>query len=66
MEWCIFQLKWLIPSQITKGMINLLHKRHEEKLLFNWHLIMLLNITYKIFAKSFETPLQVVLMQIIT
>jgi hypothetical protein len=66
MEWCISQFKMVDSFTNYQSMIILLHKRHEKKLLFSWHLVMLLNIKYKIFAKAFEIPLQFVLMQIIT
>jgi hypothetical protein len=47
-----FNTKWLLPPMTLKGH-DLLHKIGENKLLSNWCPIMLLNITYKIFAKVF-------------
>ncbi len=52
------------PPMSCKGHA-LLHKIGENKLLSNWCPIMLLDITYKIFAKALQLHFQLVLFEII-
>jgi hypothetical protein len=55
------------PSGVTSGMLALLHKGGERKLLLtNWKPITLLNLSYKIYAKALQLRLQPVLMEIIS
>ena len=48
------------------GLIILLHKGGNRSLLSNWRPIMLLNMTYKIFAKTLQMELHPILMEIIS
>ena len=55
-----------LPSCMTKGLITLLHKGGIQESLNNWHPITLLNVSYKIFAKTLQVRLQPVLMEVIS
>jgi hypothetical protein len=54
------------PPGVTRGMISLLHKNRERSKLTNWRSITLLNVAYKLFAKTLQLRLQPVLMDIIS
>jgi hypothetical protein len=58
--------KGYFPNGVMVGMIALLHKGNERKLLTNWRPITLLNLSYKIFAKALQLRLQPVLMDVIS
>jgi hypothetical protein len=61
-----FALGRLLPG-ITRGLLALLHKSGDRpKLITNWRLITLLNISYKLFAKVLQKRVQPVLMEIIS
>ena len=55
-----------LPTWMIAGVIILLHKGGNKSLLSNWRPIMLLNKTYKIFAKILQMELQPILMEIIS
>jgi hypothetical protein len=55
-----------LPVGVTKGLIALPHKEGGRNTLNNWHPIMLLNVSYKIFAKTLQMKLQPVLMELIS
>lgn len=54
------------PKGVTKGLITLLPKSGDLKLLNNWRPITLLNVSYKIFAKALQIRLQEPLNEIIS
>jgi hypothetical protein len=54
------------PPGVTKGAITLLHKGQERGRLTNWRPITLLNVAYKLYAKTLQLRLQPVLMEIIS
>lgn len=58
--------KGQLPMSVTKGMIALLDKGGEHTKLTNWRPIMLLNLSYKIYAKALQLRLQFVLMEVIS
>jgi hypothetical protein len=55
-----------MPTRVTLGMIALLHKGGPRVALTNWRPIILLNLSYKIYAKAIQLRLQPVLMEIIS
>jgi hypothetical protein len=58
--------KGAFPSGVTEGLIVLLHKGGGRSTLNNWKPITLLKVAYKIFAKTLQMRLQLVLMAIIS
>jgi hypothetical protein len=54
-----------LPNGMTQGLITLLHKGGERELLTNWRPISLLNVSYKILAKSLQKRLQLMLSEVI-
>jgi len=59
-------MKGNFPPRVTRRLITLLHKGGKKKQLFNWKPITLLNVTYKIFVKTFQMQMQLVLMEAIS
>jgi exonuclease III len=55
-----------LPPGVTDGLITLLHKGGSRSLLNNWRPITLLNVSYKLFAKTLQLRLQPVLAEIIS
>jgi hypothetical protein len=51
---------------VTEGLIALIHKRGGRSTLNNWSPITLLNVSYKIFAKTLQRRLQPILMEVIS
>ena len=54
------------PKSVTKGLITLISKSGDLKLLNNWRPITLLNMSYKIYAKALQIQLQEPLSKIIS
>ena len=54
------------PKGVTKGLITLIPKGGDLKLLTNWRSITLLNVSYKIYAKALEIWLQGPLVEIVS
>lgn len=54
------------PSGVTKGLITLIPKSGDLKLLTNWRPITLLNVSYKIYAKALQIRLQEPLAEIVS
>jgi hypothetical protein len=50
---------------VNRGLITLLFKTNEKEHIGNWHPIILLNVSYKMFTKVFQLRLQPILMEII-
>jgi hypothetical protein len=53
------------PKGVNKGMITLLFKAREKENLGNWRPITLLNMAYKIFTKTLQLRLQLILMEVV-
>jgi hypothetical protein len=51
---------------VTEGLITLLHKEEGRSTLNNWRPITLLNVSYKLFAKTLQRRLQSILMEVIS
>jgi hypothetical protein len=55
-----------LPAEVKEGLIALLHKGGGRNTLNNWRPIMLLNVSYKVFAKALQKRLQPVLMELVS
>jgi hypothetical protein len=55
-----------LQKGVTQGIISLFHQGGKRLKLPDWSSIMLLNISYKIFAKVMQLQLQPLLMEIIS
>ena len=55
-----------LPNGMTNGLITLIPKSGDLKMLTNWRPITLLNVGYKIYAKALQMRLQVPLSEIIS
>lgn len=53
-------------SEVTRGLISLLHKGEVRRRLTNWRPITLLNVAYKLLAKVLQLRVQPVLMEVIS
>jgi hypothetical protein len=53
------------PKGFNKGMITFLFKVGEKENLRHWHPINLLNVAYKIFAKTLQLILQLILIEVV-
>lgn len=68
---CLFQVDRFynqgktLFNGVHKGLITLLVKTSEKKHIGNWHPIILLNVSYKMFTKVLLLRLQPILMEII-
>jgi hypothetical protein len=55
-----------LPLGMTKGMLILIHKSGDRESLNNWRPISLLNVSYKIYAKTLQKRLQLLLTNLIS
>jgi hypothetical protein len=52
-------------NRVNRGLITLLFKTREKEHIGNWHPIILLNVSYKMFTKVLQLRLQPIFMEII-
>lgn len=63
---CEFWLSGVLPEMIKEGLIRLIPKKADKKLLKNWRPLTMLNTTYKILAKLLANRLKKVLPTLIS
>jgi acyl CoA:acetate/3-ketoacid CoA transferase alpha subunit len=57
--------KGFLPSETSKGIISLIHKKKEKDLITNYRPITLLNIDYKIIAAAYAARLKKVISSLV-